>query len=328
MNLDATKFLEDLTGRHAKAYTAAVSDMLVAVALNNRPKWDAARTRLGRIIAETMGVAEVLGASLVLRDAAGAIPEQEMNAFAFGAGTSLHPDDAIGMLRFASTPTQTILPRVTLTEALEDFVTRAPVTIRDAAERTAQRIAQLYSEGRVAAFAKSAEQAVTERAQALISQAIREGVGEAGAGRALKLGVDQIRQETEAWTEAYSRMAFRTNVNTAVTAGRFRQVQDQDIKAVIPAFRFDAVGDSDTRHNHGAADGLIFKVDNPVWNTIAPPLGYNCRCQVTLMTLPQLRRMGRVDSTGGIREDRLPTSAHPDDGFRHGGRPDLLGVGG
>ncbi len=37
--------------------------------------------------------------------------------------------------------------------------------------------------------------------------------------------------------------------------------------------------------------------------------------------------MGRVTSTGSIREDRVPASAHPDRGFRHGGRPDLFIVG-
>tara|TARA_R110002020_G_scaffold119609_2_gene272867 strand:- start:1739 stop:2179 length:441 start_codon:yes stop_codon:yes gene_type:complete len=139
--------------------------------------------------------------------------------------------------------------------------------------------------------------------------------------------VEQVRIKTAAWSEGYARMAFRTNVNTAVTAGRFRQSQDPDIKKVIPCFRFDAVGDDDTRDNHLEADGLIFRVDNTVWNKIAPPLGYNCRCTVSNVSIASLRRMGRVNSNGDILEDRLPSVAKPDDGFRHGGRPDLFMVG-
>jgi SPP1 gp7 family putative phage head morphogenesis protein len=317
VRLDADKFLEDLSGKHARNYTSLLSDMLVAMARGNRAQLDAVRKKLEAVISETMGTAEVLGASIVLREAAKVV----------GSGSVGLRNPNFLLLTFANTPTQTILPRVTFIEALEDMVSRTPATIRSAAERSAQAISRLYGEGRVVAFARSAEHAVTERVQSLIAEAIKEGIGEAEAGKGIKMAVDQIRQKTKAWTEGYSKMAFRTNVNTAVTAGRFRQAQDPDIKQVIPAFRFDAVMDSDTRHNHGAADGFIAKVDNHVWNRIAPPLGYNCRCQVSLVGLPELRRMGRVGSDGSIREDRLPAGAHPDAGFRHGGRPDLL-IGG
>ena len=297
--------------------------MLVAMAMGNKPQLDDARDRLAEIIAETMGVADVLGATLTLRVAAGLWGEHSGGDFSANSimwALAERP----ALLTFKDTPVQTILPRVTLTEALQDMVDRTPITIRSAAERTAQRISQLYSEGSVVAFVNSAEAAVTERVKSLIAEAIKEGIPEAETGKLIRLGVDEIRKRTAAWSEGYARMAFRTNVNTAVTAGRFRQSQDPDIRAVIPCFRFDAVMDSDTRGNHGAADGLIFKVDNLVWNKIAPPLGYNCRCQVSFVGLPELRRMGRVGGDGSIREDRLPGSAHADAGFRHGGRPDLF----
>lgn len=340
--LETAKFLEDLTGKHARLYTAAIEDMLIAMARGNKVALSDARKRLDKIITETIGTAEVLGASITLRAAAGQIGESaaqpiaRAEAFRDVCGSapwsksSVATRAAVGeLLTFAATPTQTILPRVTFLEALEDMVTRTPVTIRAAAERTAQAISKLYGEGRMVAFVRSAEQAVTERVQALIAEAIREGTEELGAGRLIKMGVDEIRTRTAAWTEGYARMAFRTNVNTAVTAGRFRQAQDQDIKAVLPAFEFNAVGPpvsagGDTRNNHWAANGLIFKVDNVVWNRIAPPLGFSCRCSVRQVGLPELRRMGRVGGDGSIREDRLPAGAHADAGFRHGGRPDLL----
>jgi len=77
-------------------------------------------------------------------------------------------------------------------------------------------------------------------------------------------------------------------------------------------------------NNHDAADGVILRVDNPEWRRIAPPLGYNCRCQVTLMSTPALRRMGRIGPDGQVIESRVPSGAFPDPGFRHGGRPDLF----
>lgn len=313
--LDADRFLEDLTGRYARIYAEAVHDLYVATVLGDKVAAREARVRLEETMRETMGIGEVLGASLALQKAAAVL--REVGAFRESAGA---------MMRFASEPTQTILPRVTLTEAVQDMVDRTPVTIRRAAERTALRIAQLYSEGRVTAFVYAAEQAVTEEAQQFIRRALREGIPEGEAGRKLAMSVDQVRVRSAAWSEAYARMAFRTNINTAVTAGRFRQARDPDVRAVVPALRFDAVGDDDTRDNHDAADGWIFKVDNPVWNKIAPPLGYNCRCRVSLISLPMLERMGRIDKNGDVIESRPTSRAFPDPGFRHGGRPDLFMV--
>lgn len=316
VNLDVDRFLEDLTGRHARAYFRAVQDMVVAMATGDRTALSKARRVLADVITETMGVGEVLGASIALRKASKASTEE-----------GLFRADTRTLVAFADAPTQTILPRVTFQEAVDDMVARTPVTIRRAAERTAQRIAQLYGEGRVVAFARSAEAAVTERVQSLIEEAVREGIPEADMGARIVRNVDYVRENTGAWSESYARMSFRTNVNTAVTAGRFRQAQDPDVMRVVPCMQFDAVDDGDTRPNHAAGDGIVMLVTNPHWNKVASPLGYNCRCQTNLVMLPMLRRMGRVQSDGSIREDRPPSAWRPDPGFRHGGRPDLFMVG-
>lgn len=314
MNLEVARFLEDVEGRYAGRYRDAVQSLLIATARQSKPAAADARAQMQAVVTETMGIGEVLGATILLRQAAGVYVAE---------GAVLRAD--VGrMVAFREASSQTLLPHVTFDESLQDMIDRTPVTLRSAAERTAQRISELYGEGRVIAFARSAEQAVTERAQALIAQAIREGLPEAEAGSLLRLGVDEIRTRTEAWTDSYSRMAFRTNVNTAVTAGRFRQAQDQDVRQVIPCFRFDAVGDGDTRDNHEAANGRIWRVTNHVWNRLAPPLGFNCRCQVSLVSMPELRRLGRVGRNGSILEDSVPPGAFPDPGFRHGGRPDLF----
>lgn len=311
------KFLDDLTGRYAKHYFAAIHALYVAIVDRNAPAARDAREQLAECMAATMGAAEVLGAMVTLRAAAGPMARRESMAAA-----SRHR-----LLRFRDEPAQTILPRVTLSEALDDMVTRTPVTIRDAAVRTAQRIAELYSSDRVMAFVRAAEEAVTAEAHRFIARAFREGVDEGEAGRRLAMSVREIAQRTAPWSESYARMVFRTNVNTAVTAGRFRQARDPDIRAVVPAFRFTAVGDADTRPNHRAADGVVMSVQNPSWSRIAPPLGYNCRCRVETVTVFDLEANGRMHPDGTMREDRVPVTAGPDPGFRHAGRPDLMLVG-
>jgi len=294
--LNADKFLEGLGSTHARFYFAAVHDLYVAKVRGNRPAAADARHELARVMAETIGAAEVLGAMMTLQ------------AAAKGA-------------RFAAE--QTVLPRVTLAEALDDLVARAPVTLRNAAERTAQKIAELYTEDRVMAFVRSAEDTVTREAQNFVSRAFREGLAENEAGRRISMAVEQVRELTEPWSEGYSRMVFRTNVNTAVTAGRFRQSQDPEVRAVVPAFVFDSVNDSDTRHNHGVLDGVVMAVDDPRWNKLSPPLGYNCRCQVRHVSVVELEAMGRLRD-GSVIASSIPADGGPDPGFRHGGRPDLL----
>ena len=300
MNTD--KLLEDVSGRYARLYFAAIHELYVAKVRNDRVSARAAREQLAKVMAETMGVGEILGASLLLQNL------KRSAKFA------------------ADEPTQTLLPRVTFDEALQDMVERAPVTLVDAAERTAQRIAQLYSEDTVMAFVRSAEESVTSEAQKFIERALRDGVPEGEAGQRLAMRVDDIRVQSQAWSEGYARMVFRTNINTAISAGRFRQAQDPDIQEVAPAFRFDAIGDGDTRDNHDAADGLIMSVSNPEWRKIAPPLGYSCRCQVVHVTRSELESMGRIRKDGSLIEDKVPSGAFADPGFRHGGRPDLASV--
>lgn len=317
MTLSVQRYAEAIESRYVGAYRSAIEDMLVAIATRDYAALAWSRDRLERVITETMGVGEVLGALVVLQRAAGVRLDESLALRA----------DTVAMLRFRESEPSTVLPRVTLSEAVQDMVERTPVTLRHAAERTARTISRLYGEGRVVAFARAAERAVTERAQALIIDAMREGIPEGEAVARIRQGVDKVRAESQPWSDAYTQMAFRTNVNTAVTAGRFRQAQDPDVRAVVPCFQFSAVGDVDTRDNHQAADGLVLRVDNPAWNRIAPPLGFNCRCSVGMLTLPQLRRMGRISASGEIVESAVPRDAFPDPGFRHTGRPDLFMVG-
>jgi SPP1 gp7 family putative phage head morphogenesis protein len=307
---DAERFLTDLTGRYARLHFQAVQDLYVALVTNNRPAAADARAALERAVSETMGAGEVLGAAMTLRAAA-----HELAAGQFAR-----------RMLFRDEPTQTVLPRVTLSEALEDMVQRAPVTLQRAADRTARRIAELYGTGRVLAFARSAEATVTAEAQRFLAQAFREGLGETEASRGLAMAVDAVRRRTEAWSEAYARVVFRTTVNTSVTAGRFRQAQDPDVRVAVPAFRFATMEDVDVRPNHAAADGVTMSIDNQEWRRIAPPLGYNCRCQVHHVGRHELAQEGKLDDRGRVIDDKVPAGAHPDEGFRHGGRPDLFSV--
>jgi SPP1 gp7 family putative phage head morphogenesis protein len=309
------KMLQAVESKHSRAYVDAIQELVVAMARQDHIGIARARKQVEDATTEVMSIGELIGAQIMLHQAADVIATDSDTLAAFGA-------DRRDLICFREAPIQ--LGNVTFTEAVQEMLARVPVTLRNAADRTARRISELYSKGRVLVFARATEHAVTERVKSLLVSALKEGITEGQAAREMRLTAQAIAGETSAWSDAYGRMAFRTNVNTAVTAGRFRQSRDEDIAKVLPCFRFDATGDSDTRDNHQAADGLIFRSTNPVWNQIAPPLGYNCRCNVSAVSTPMLRRMGRIDAQGNIREDRLPAGAFSDPGFRHTGRPDLF----
>lgn len=306
MSATTGQLLSDLDGKYSKIYADAIHEMFVAVVTSDKVLARKAKMSLGSVMAETMGYGEVIGATMMLKEAA-----------KFKGGNQ----KAVEMQPFSAKGNKKIF-HVSLAQAIDDMVSRAPVTIQRAADRTAKTIAMMYGKNHMVAFVRSAESYVTKAAKDFIVKSLKDGIGEGQAGRKLSMAVNEIRKKSRDWSEGYARMVFRTNIGSAITAGRFRQAMDPDISEVVPAFRFDAVNDSDCRENHRAADGIILSVHNPAWAKLAPPLGYNCRCQVSHVSLIELQALGRVKK-GAVVESRISFLAGPDTGFRHGGRPDL-----
>jgi SPP1 gp7 family putative phage head morphogenesis protein len=101
---------------------------------------------------------------------------------------------------------------------------------------------------------------------------------------------------------------FRTNIQTAYNAGRYKQM-----KAVAerrPFWEYDAVNDTHTRPSHLDQDGKIYRHDHPFWNTWYPPNGYRCRCRVNSISAQEMKEEG-------LKEETQVTDLKPDEGFRH-----------
>ena len=83
---------------------------------------------------------------------------------------------------------------------------------------------------------------------------------------------------------------FRTNVNTAYAAARYRQqAEDTDNR---PYWQYLAMGDTRTRPSHAALNGQVFRHDDPFWHSHYPPNGFNCRCRVRALTEAQVKERG------------------------------------
>lgn len=105
---------------------------------------------------------------------------------------------------------------------------------------------------------------------------------------------------------AYLETVFRTNVQTAYGAGRWRAMTSPEVVAQRPLWQYRAVGDGRTRKSHLDLNGLVFEIGNPDTDRLAPPGGFNCRCaSVSLASVPS-----------GITVLRaVPAGCEPDEGF-------------
>lgn len=204
-------------------------------------------------------------------------------------------------------------------EAYEAIISRQPKVIRDPLRRTAEEVGRLYQEEKVFALAKSAEEAVTKRVRDLIAEGISEGRSVGEVTKQIQTEIPFVAKKTHDWSRAYVETVVRTNLTGAQTAGRFEQAKKPIARKIMPAMIFRAVGDVRTRPNHKACHGAAAPVEHPLWKSIHPPLGYNCRCRVDLVSWDQARRMGLVNEDGTIEVRPPKSGGGPDPGFVHGG---------
>jgi len=100
---------------------------------------------------------------------------------------------------------------------------------------------------------------------------------------AVALADDGAGLGISARNSAYLHTVFRTNIQTAYGAGRYRQVTDPDVAGAREYVQYRTVGDSAVRESHRVLDGMVWRVDNPAWHRVATPNGFNCRCGIVSM---------------------------------------------
>lgn len=200
------------------------------------------------------------------------------------------------------------LPNVPFEEALQDIASREP-RLADSADA----INRLYQTRHSFAVRRSADISLTRKIQRIIETSAREGRPADSIENIERLGD---------FSRAYAQTVYRTNLNTAYTAGRFQQARDPDVAQVIGAMEYVTAGDADVRPNHALLDGIIAGVSDPFWNVFSPPNGYECRCSVRMVSRSELSRRNLI-ADGRVLSPRIPAGAAPDKGFGTG-RPDNL----
>lgn len=187
-------------------------------------------------------------------------------------------------------------------EAIEFFRTKVPLT-----SKTIERLVRMARE-RGQAVGEQLVTTLRDRMDTVLVEAMREGKGlrwfqnnlqeilaRAGVGKANPFHVETI---------------FRTNLTTAYTAGRIRQVEDDPAVAeVFQWWQFDATIDGATTEVCRAMHGKVYRRDSAVWNAYTPPLHYNCRSDL----IPASREDLDAEQ---LTVSRAAPEEQPDVGFR------------
>lgn len=111
---------------------------------------------------------------------------------------------------------------------------------------------------------------------------------------------------------------FRTNIQTAYNAGRWKQAEKG--KKDRPYAMYDAINDGRARPTHLAQDGKVYPIDSIFWRTWWPPNGFRCRCSVITLSEEDIKEgklQVRDEAAGPNPKDpEAPKMAMRDIGLR------------
>lgn len=123
-------------------------------------------------------------------------------------------------------------------------------------------------------------------------------------GKVIVVSPDERAQIVQQGSPHRLRTIYQTNLHSALNAGRFKaQMEGADGR---PYWMYTAVMDARTRPSHAALHNKIFRFDDPIWRSIYPPNGFNCRCRVRALSETALRRRGgAVESSEGHLSEQI-----------------------
>jgi SPP1 gp7 family putative phage head morphogenesis protein len=78
----------------------------------------------------------------------------------------------------------------------------------------------------------------------------------------------------------YLNTNLRTAMQSSYHASQYIRLQDDSVRDLYPAYQYKTLADSRVREAHMKLHDMIWASNDPVWDKIWPPNGWNCRCYI------------------------------------------------
>ena len=116
---------------------------------------------------------------------------------------------------------------------------------------------------------------------ALVHTALRDCLEKGGTLADFKKSIAPLIQE-HGWSGYRIDNIFRTNMQTAYSAGRYAQMQA--VKDYRPFLQYFTIEDDRRRPSHAVLHGEVYPADHEFWESNYPPNGFKCRCGVRTLS--------------------------------------------
>jgi len=111
---------------------------------------------------------------------------------------------------------------------------------------------------------------------------------------------------------------LRTAMRSSYYAAQYNKLQSPDMLRDYPAYRYKTQEDERVRDEHALLNNALFLANDPIWNEIWPPNGWNCRCYIEEIDTNELAQIEKVNGTTELtnhqqRERIINNSKIPDE---------------
>jgi SPP1 gp7 family putative phage head morphogenesis protein len=179
-------------------------------------------------------------------------------------------------------------------EAAKHFAAKAAVT-----DEQFRRLS-VQAQQRAFTIAKVHKARVIQRARDVVHKAIREGT----EYRKVREALLAIFEEEDLPRPALNHLRLVVTQNTQQAYNDARRDVLESVTDTFPYWQYLTVGDSHVRPTHAALDQLVFRADDPFWNSHYPPWEFGCRCTVRAMLAAEVQRKGiEVRNLGYVRAE-------------------------
>jgi len=155
--------------------------------------------------------------------------------------------------------------------------------------------------------------------RAAVDRAIAEGQGREAFAAAFDDMINRYGWNPKGGRDWRLNTIYQTNLNTAYAAGRYQQQTQPETLKSRPYWQW-VHGDSRVpRPLHRALHLKVFRADDPFWQTMYPPCGFGCRCQVVTLSQADLDRDGLTQETAPetLLANGKSIPVRPDPGWSH-----------